>query len=198
MTVKTPGFIISECKRLIESLPLEHKKTAEEILEQLGLWNDFTAVVDLMERMHSLEKYCIESKMMPQLFKRSHISESLIKAFEQEGNSKEAKAVLETVKKMAIFEASWCQYDANFNMDRTFWVIKRQKDWQRICARAKELHSNGSIKIALEIKKPKKLKSAEKVWEEDAHKVKKFMSARFYYEIWFRQIEKAYYYIYLP
>lgn len=198
MTVKTPSFIISECERLIQALPLEHKKRAEEILEQLYLWNDFTAAIDLMEKMHSLEEYCVPSKMMPRLFKRSYISETLIKAFEQEESSEETKSMLETVKKMASFEEDWCEYDASFNMDRTFWVIRRQKDWKRICARAKELPSNGSIKIALEIKKPKKLKTAEKVWEEDAHKVKKFLSARFYYEIWFRQTEKAYYHIYLP
>ena len=197
MTVKAPKFIISECQRLIEALPYEYKKRAEEILEKWLEYNSPEDVLYLMETMLELERQYVYPQMVPKLFKRSHISESLIKAFKQQTQITEIKSMSEMVEKMANFELSWCEEDKCYDMDRTFWFVRSQKDWERVCARSKILPSEGTIKIALQIKKPKKNKSAEIACREVAEKFPENASAMCNCQIFFRQQEKAYYYIYL-
>ena len=198
MKVRTPNFIISECERLIESLPTEHKKTAEAILEQLHQMNSLENAIQMMESMSELEEKYVYPRMTPQLFKRSHISNTLIKALNHYKKREEAEAMLEFVKEMAKFESSWCQLDECYNWDRTFNVVKPKKEWQRICARAEVISSKGSIKVALEVKRPRKTKSYDKAWQKAYQKLHMYAHAEHDYEIWFRQVDRIIYHIYLP
>ena len=198
MTVQTPKFINDECERLIEALPTQHKRKAEEILEQLHKLNRVERALLLVEHMAELEENYVYPYMAPRLFKRSHISKSLITALEQHENKDEAEEMLNAIQSMAKFESSWCQDDKGYEWDRTFNVVLSTKQWKRICSRAEILPGMGSIQIALEIKKPKKLKTAERAWIDASRMLNMQCScAKLDYEIWFRQRERAIYHIYL-
>lgn len=199
MTVRTPSFIIHECERLIEALPPKHKTKADKILQQLHKLNKVEDIIRLMDCMVHLEHECGDLSMEPQLFKRSFISLSLLKALKTYWNKEEAKEMLNLVQQMARFECSWGQNDEVYTWDRTFNVVTSLTEWKRICARAEVLPNKGDIQIALQIKKPKKLKVAEKAWKELSCKDKQnHKHAKEYFKIWFRQAEREFYYIYLP
>jgi len=199
VTVRTPNFIIDECERLIEALPHEHRHKAEKVLEQLQNYNSEENIILILDHMIELESKHVNPCMNPRLFRRSLISLSLIKALNLYENKEEAKMMLNKVQQMARFESSWCQDDELYKWDRTFNVVTSPTEWKRVCARAKVLPNSGSIQIALQIKKPKKLKIAQKVWQElSCNKKINNKPVKEYYEIWFRQTERACYYIYLP
>lgn len=199
MTVQTPKFIISECERLIEALPHQHKHKAEKIIEQLHKLNRTEEAIRVVEYMEKLEEAYVSPYMTPQLFKRSRVSKRLITALEQYEDKEEAKDMLDAIQDMAKFKSSWSQDDEGYMWDRTFDVVKSPTEWRRICARAEVLTSKGGIQIALQIKKPKKLKVAEKAWKDVSRKLNMQEDcAKLHYEIWFRQKDRAYYYIYLP
>jgi len=199
VTVRTPNFIISECERLIEALPCEYKHKADKILQQLQKPNKLEDIIWIMDYMVYLEEACGELSMQPQLFKRSLVSLSLIKAFEKYGKDEETEEMLKVIQQMANFARNWGEQDENYNWDRTFNVVLSITEWRRICARAEVLPNKGNIQIALQIKKPKKLKIAEKAWKELSCKEKlKHKHAKEYFDIWFRQVDRALYYIYLP
>lgn len=198
MKVRTPNFMICECKRLIEALPAEQKQKAERVCEKLHQMNSLEDIVRMMEYMAELEKIYVNPRMEPELFKRSYVSSGLIKALQEYKNHEEAKEMLAILEDMSKFKSSWCQEDEIYKMDRTFRLVKTRKDWMRVCARAQVLPNRGTIKIALEVKTPKKTKTADKAWQKACKNLSTYTFAELDYEIWFRQVERACYYIYLP
>lgn len=199
MKVRTPKFIIEECERLIGSIKPEYKAAAEKLREELQEYIKVEDAIRIVDSMRKLSLTQTNYVMVPELFRRSHISQSLINELESYENQDEAKKMLETVKDIATCNSSWCQDDSDYRWtwDRTFWLVKHQKEWKRICARATVLPTRGSIKIAFEVREPKMTTVAKNAYQElsanDYWRMKELS-----YKIWFRLFKRVHYYVYVP